>query len=315
MPRLFLKGGLGMCTSIVTTSLNGDDLFGRTLDFPQRTPWALTYLPRHFTWWDVVDSTRRPLHHALLGGMRPAGGHWLIADAVNDAGLMAAELYFPVAADYHSEPVPGKINLSPESFLYWLLDDHQTVADVQADLSQVAVVARKWFDNDKVFPFHWLVTDQTGTYVIEPLDQTLVIRKNPANILTNTPSLDQQFRRLNRKLGLGGEEFTSATKQALIDYHGPDPATNNAVDRFMKAALARYRDQVHDPSSINAFLKTVSIPKDDRHRYNYTHYRGLIDRNRQQYWFHNIMTGQSATQVLPELMAKYDHVETWAQQH
>lgn len=304
-----------MCTSLVTTNFLGEDLFGRTLDFPQRTPWSLTYLPRGFQWWDVVDTTKRPLHHALLGGMRPAGGHWLIADAVNDAGLMAAELYFPVAADYHQDPVAGKVNFSPESFLYWLLDTHRTVAEVKADLDSVTIVARKWFDNDKVFPFHWLLTDRTGTYVIEPLDQKLVLQADPAQVLTNTPPLGKQFSRLNRHLGLSGDQFTTETRQALVNYQGPAPASNNAVDRFMKAALARFHDRVDDVDSIGQFLKTVTIPQDEHHRYNYTHYRGIIDRDKQQYWFDNIITGQRATKALPDLVAKYDHVHRWASQN
>lgn len=300
-----------MCTSLVTTNGQGEDLFGRTLDFPQRTPWALTFLPKGFQWWDVVDTRRRPLQHALLGGMRPAGGHWLIADAVNDAGLMAAELYFPVAADYHDHPSPNCVNLSPESFIYWLLDRHETVADIQADLANVAIIARKWFDNDKVFPFHWLVTDATGTYVIEPLDQQLLMVKNKADVLTNTPSLDQQLVRLNQKLGLTGNEFTNATREALSNYHGSFPSTNNAVDRFMKAALARWQNQVDNVNDCFDFLKTVSIQKDERHKFNYTHYCGVINRQQQEYWFHNVITGQKISRRLPDLMSEYHSVKTW----
>lgn len=300
-----------MCTSLVTTNKHGEDLFGRTLDFPQRTPWALTFLPRGFQWWDVVDTHKRPLQHALLGGMRPAGGHWLIADAVNDAGLMAAELYFPVAADYHDQPQPGRVNLSPESFIYWLLDSHETVADIKADLPNVAIISRKWFDNDKVFPFHWLITDGTGTYVIEPLNKQLVLVKNDANVLTNTPSLDKQLSRLNRKLGLDSNQFTSSTRQALTNYHGELPKTNNAVDRFMKAALARWAKNVDNINDISEFLKSVSIPKDQRHKYNYTHYRGIINRQEQKYWFDNVMTGQKISRSLPDLVDRYDSVQTW----
>lgn len=300
-----------MCTSVVVNNRDDEDLFGRTLDFPQRTPWALTYLPRNFEWWDVLDDHKRKLSHALLGGMRPAGGHWLIADAVNDAGLMAAELYFPIAADYHDDPVPGKDNLSPESFIYWLLADHDSVASVKRDLGKVAVVSRKWFDNDKVFPFHWLLVDQTGTYVIEPLGKQLVLTKNPVDVLTNTPSLDKQLIRLNRRLGLSGSSFTDKTQQALADFDGERPKTNNAVDRFMKAALARWQGRLTDPESIANFLTTVSIPHDEHHQYNYTHYRGMINRNRQQYWFNNVLTGQRITKCLGDLAGKYSTVQTW----
>lgn len=300
-----------MCTSVVVKNKDGQELFGRTLDFPQRTPWALTFLPRGLEWWDVVTTKKRHLQHALLGGMRQAGGHWLIADAINDAGLMAAELYFPVAADYHQQPQTGKLNLSPESFIYWLLDRHSSVEEIKADLENVAIVGRKWFDNDKVFPFHWLIVDQTGTYVIEPLHKQLVLMADKANVLTNTPPLDKQLLRLNRRLGLSDNRFTSQTMDALRQFQGEIPKTNNAVDRFMKAALARWQGQLNDVASIYQFLTTVSIPANEHHKFNYTHYRGVMNRKRQQYWFNNVLTGQKISKCLPELAQKYSTVKTW----
>lgn len=78
-----------MCTVITS-----NDLIGRTMDFPPRTPWQLTYLPAAFQWQPAVGGQVLTNRYRILGGMRHFDGHYLLGDGLNSAGLFCAELFF-----------------------------------------------------------------------------------------------------------------------------------------------------------------------------------------------------------------------------
>ena len=120
-----------MCTSLTVPSYSNEQLLGRTMDFPTKTPWRLTYLPVNFEWQPVTGTTKYQSKFAVLGGMRHIQDWYLIGDGVNSAGLSVAELYFPVESNYYDAPVEGKINLSPQDFTTWLLTQNGTVKEME----------------------------------------------------------------------------------------------------------------------------------------------------------------------------------------
>lgn len=283
-----------MCT--VITSPN---LLGRTMDFPPRTPWKLTYLPADYQWQPAMGGRVLINHHRILGGMRYLPGHYLVGDGVNDAGLVCAELFFPVAATYQTTVTPGTLALTPQDFILWVLGHHDTVQEVIQDLPRISVINQAWFDGQH-YPFHWLLMDQTGTYVIEPLAGHLRVWQNPAGVLTNTPALDQQLGRLNQMLGLTGHSFTPVTVNRLRTYGRPVRG-GNSVDRFKKAALMRWQTGAGQPDQVTAFLQAVTVPHNKRHAHNYTHYRAVIDREKRQYSFTDLHNHRIIRQCLGNL--------------
>lgn len=66
-----------MCTVL---TLDQEKLVGRTMDFPPRTPWRLTFLPAGYRW--CPASKEQPIddRYAILGGMRLVNNHYLIGD-------------------------------------------------------------------------------------------------------------------------------------------------------------------------------------------------------------------------------------------
>lgn len=284
-----------MCTVITTGRL-----FGRTMDFPPRTPWKLTYLPVNYQWQPAIGHRVVINHHRILGGMRYFDGHYLIGDGINDAGLVCAELFFPVAADYQEWVRPQTLALTPQDFINWVLGSHDSVAAVLAELDQVSVVGQPWFDRQQ-YPFHWLLMDGSGTYVIEPLNGRLQARLNPAAVFTNTPDLDQQVGHLNAMLGLAGHQFSRATIHQLQTYFQPGPQGGNSVDRFKRAALARWRGRPSTPQQLRTFLQDVTVPHNQRHAHSYTHYQAVIDRYRGEYTFYDLASGQRVQKNLASL--------------
>lgn len=265
-----------MCT-VMTTG----ELFGRTMDFPPRTPWHLTYLPEAFQWQPANCDRVVVNRYRILGGMRHFAGHYLVGDGINSAGLLCAELFFPIAASYPPAVRPGTMALTPQDFIMWVLGNHSSVADLAADLRTVTVVGDRWFDGN-YYPFHWLLQDRTGTYLVEPLGGHLRLTQNPAKVLTNTPAFPDQVTRLNKQLGGGGPQFNC---QALATYHGPWPVGGNSVVRFQKAALKRWQDCPRTVSAMQDFLATVTVPHTPQHQHNYTHYWAVVDREATSYYF------------------------------
>lgn len=276
-----------MCTVL---TLDQEKLVGRTMDFPPRTPWRLTFLPAGYRW--CPASKEQPIEdrYAILGGMRLVNNHYLIGDGINDRGLVCAELFFPVAASYE-QAHSGKLTLTPQDFIHWVLASHATVREVIADLENISVVKERWFDGVQ-YPFHWLLMDSTGTYGIEPLAGQLVVFKNAVGAYTNTPAYPAQLEKLNHYLGNdSGAQFTAQIKAGLVDKNSQITGRNSS-DRFILAAQARWGSKVSTVDGLRSFLQSVTIPKNDQHPHNYTHYQAIINQQTGEYRFYNQMTGK-----------------------
>ena len=292
-----------MCTVV---TLEVQQLFGRTMDFPPRTPWHLTYVPQGYSWQAAGMTEDRRNRHAILGGMRVVDGHYLLGDGLNDAGLACAELFFPVAATYPDTVRPRTVGLTPQDFIMWVLGRHSSVAEVAAELNRVTVIAARWYDQQR-YPFHWILMDRTGTYVIEPLGDTLQVRANPLAVFTNTPALDDQIERLARFLHLPETATVETLTQAIGATEQAAPHGGNSVQRFIQAAVWRWRHSQATGAELLEFLKSVTVPQVPEHAHNYTHYRMIMDLKDQRYDFHDLHSGQLVSHSLPELMRRFPH--------
>ena len=287
-----------MCTVM---TIDQQHLLGRTMDFPPRTPWHLTYLPRGYQWRAAQMTTTHSNSRALLGGMRVVDGHCLVGDAVNDAGLAGAELFFPVAADYPTTVRPGTQGLTPQDFIMWALGNHATVRELAADLDRVTVIDARWYDGQR-YPFHWLLMDQTGTYVIEPLGDRLHVRAIPLAVFTNTPALDDQLARLATYLEQPVTATVTQLAQAIATSNKSLPTGGNSVQRFIQAACCRWGRTPRDVADLLAFLRLVTVPHTPAHAHNYTHYQAVIDIADQRYDFHDLHSGVVVSWCLTKLM-------------
>lgn len=244
---------------------------------------------------------------ALLGGMRVVDDHYLVGDGINDAGMAMAELFFPVEADYPTVVRPGTHGLTPQDFIMWALGNHATVSELAADLGRVTVVDARWYDHQR-YPFHWLVMDATGTYVIEPLGGRLQIRANPLAVFTNTPSLDEQLEKLATYFGRPTTANVSQLVAAARDTSKPLPTGGNSVQRFIKAAICRWKRPPQNGPAMHAFLQSVTVPNTPAHAHNYTHYQAIINLAKCHYDFHDLHSGTVISYDLLHLMKKYPTV-------
>ena len=245
-----------MCTVL---TLDQEKLFGRTMDFPPRTPWRLTFLPAGYRWRPASEEQPIDNRYAILGGMRLVSNHYLIGDGINAQGLVCAELFFPIAASYEQAD-SRKLTLTPQDFIHWVLASHATVREVIDDLENISVVKERWFDGVQ-YPFHWLLMDSTGTYGIEPLAGKLVVFKNVVGAYTNTPAYPVQIEKLNHYLGNdSASQFTTQTKTGLAKMSAKITGRNSS-DRFILAAQARWGSKISTVDGLKSFLQSVTIPK------------------------------------------------------
>lgn len=286
-----------MCTSLTQHGQNGAFYLARTMDFPTTSPWLPTFIPRHYHYRPATEILERTTKYAFIGGGRQiTPSIHLMADGVNEKGLACAELYFPFKATYHEENQPNKLNLTPQDFINWVLGEHDSLAAVQADLNNIALVASTWHDSaQKVYPFHWILTDLTGeTFILEPKSLTLTLQKNPLGVLTNTPDLNNHLIRLRNFLELPATATLEQIQHTAHQQQAPLPNRTIPTDRFIKMAILKNQLPTDfGPQQLFTCLDQVIIPKQDEshlRNHDYTHYEMVLDLQKQCYTFHDLNT-------------------------
>ena len=189
-----------MCTAINETTKY--HLFGRTLDLEYSLDEEVVITPRRFKL-DFLHEGRLYEHYAIIGAAHIADGVPLYYDAMNEKGLCAAALRFPVLAQYH-EKVPEKRNLASFELIPWLLCNFDSAKAAREALEGVNITTESFSDALPSTPLHWLVGDRDGSFVIESVREGFKIYENPLGVLTNAPDFPTQCRLL-KKHGDGGE--------------------------------------------------------------------------------------------------------------
>ena len=299
-----------MCTAISFTTRQRHRFVGRTMDFPTRsTPWQLGYLPIDYQWKSLPECDSFANDYAILGGMRKINHHYLIGDGLNSAGLWAAELYFPGPQVYYDHPQSHHLNLSPQDLIGWLLGTHASVAEIAAELDSVALIGVIWHDHDIVHPFHWLLNDDTGTYLIEPTQYHLTLQALPLGVLTNSPCYPKQRQKLTSYLGIDPKASDAEVMMAICSSKAPLPSQRTPTSRFINAAVSLWQaSPIEDQNAIkqgNELLKQVVLDQLADHDI-YTHYLEMVDIQTQTSYIYDLTTQQQLKQRLPDLMVRFD---------
>lgn len=279
-----------MCTSLTLTATDGTHLLARTMDFPNVDPWQPTILETGTKWRPILGD-EHTTQYRIVGSARHLAGHYLFGDGLNSAGLACAELYFPNRAHYYDEPQTDMLNLTPQDLILWVLSQHSTIAEVAADLSNIALIGKVWYAENKVYPFHWLLADKTGaTAVLEPTTLSLKLIDDPLNVLTNTPELADHLQRVNKYLATDETHVKEATTRWL-EAHKPLPDGPIPTNRFIRTTINLWGQPQPATaeaaiSRANSILNQVIIPRQRGKQpanHNFTHYIGIIDMTHLKY--------------------------------
>lgn len=231
-----------MCTAIRFES-NGV-YFGRTLDVELEYDSCVSITPRDFPF--HFKNGESCLHHnAMIGMAMVVDGFPLYFDAVNEHGLAMAALRFQDNAVYFP-PTSHKTNVASFELIPYVLSKYKSIVEVKdaaADLNVTDIP----FDTDFApSPLHWMISDQSGSIVVESVGEGLRVFENEIGVLTNNPPFPFQRENLAQYLHLTANEVEN-TFSAQISLNPFSrgmgaiglPGDLSSVSRFVRAAFIK----------------------------------------------------------------------------
>ena len=251
------------CTRAVYLGTDGVVVTGRSMDWAEDMHSNLWAYPRGIAR-DGAAGPDSPQWVSKYGSLTVAGYDIGTADGMNEAGLVANLLYL-AESDYGTAD-SGKPPISISLWAQYALDNFATVAEaVTALRAEPFRIIAPALPNGKPAQLHLALSDASGdSAIFEYIDGELVIHHGREyQVMTNSPSFDQQLA-LNRYWeGIGGLTFL--------------PGTNRAADRFARASFLigaiptktepAYIDAVPGHSYVNqavastlGVIRSVSVP-------------------------------------------------------
>ncbi|WP_053386196.1 linear amide C-N hydrolase [Leucobacter japonicus] len=233
-----------MCTRVVWPDANGSVIVGRNMDFHMDLLTNLWKYPRGIERTDGVDGE---LTWTSTYGSIVATAFDLVAtDGMNEAGF-AGHILWLAESDYGT-PGASATQLSQAVWLQYYLDNFATVAEAVAWTNESQVQISQLFDptGHLVPTLHLAINDATGdSAIIEYTDGTpRVYHSRDYQVMTNSPTFDQQLELVRQYEGLGGDR--------------PLPGSTLATDRFARASYY-VQHQVQPKTQVDAIAAMFSI--------------------------------------------------------
>ena len=231
-----------MCTA--ATYYGRDHYFGRNLDLEFSYNETVTIMPRGYKFpirhADDLDS-----HYALIGMAFVVDDYPLYYDAINEKGVGMAGLNFPTNAVY-KELESENDNITPFEFIPWILGQAASLDEARALVEKINLLNENFSEQLPLSPLHWMISDKTGSIVVEQTEEGLRIYDNPVGVMTNNPTFDIQLFELNKYMSLSIEPAQNifAPNIPLQQYsRGMGaiglPGDLSSTSRFVKAAFTR----------------------------------------------------------------------------
>lgn len=319
-----------MCTSITFQSENKLNFFARTMDFGFELNGLPIAIPRNYESSFHFEGNLKTTY-GFVGTGQKIGGY-MFADGVNEKGLAIAELYYLNEASYKTEPVDGKINLTQDEFLTWVLGHVGSIEELKEIIKQVELVGVSNSLISAITPLHFIVSDKTGKcVVIETNDATLTVKDNPVGVMTNSPALEWHLTNLNNYLSIQPTNYASKELDGYtIKPFGQGSGTYGlpggltSPERFVRATYMKTftekgKTELEAVNSIYHILNTVTIPKgvnikDDGNN-DYTQYRAVFNLTEQTYYFNPYYTQEVYSVKLTEELCSKDNVTVFDVPH
>ncbi len=249
-----------MCTAI--SFFSGHHYFGRTLDLEYTYDEQIVITPRRFPF-RYLDLPTDEAHYAMIGIATVMEGYPLYYDACNEQGLSIAGLNFVGNAVYRPWE-EGMYNLAQFELIPWLLGRCQNLAEARAELGRINLLNVSFRQDLPVARLHWMLSDRSGSIVVEPTASGLCIYENPVGVLANNPPFPSQMEHLSLYQNLTPDEppsprFGNSLSLSPIS-RGTGalglPGDRTSPSRFVCAAFAKLNaTQKENPEdSVNQFF-------------------------------------------------------------
>lgn len=187
-----------MCTAV---SFEKDSFyFGRNLDYEIKFGDSVVITPRNYCFQFRFAGIMRE-HYAMIGMAHVERNYPLYYDCVNEKGLAIACLNF-VDNAYYGEPENGKFALATFEFIPFIAGQCANLSEARELLKKVCLVNEPFSSEYPVPELHWMVSDKSGSLVVESTKRGFFVYDDPLGILTNNPEFPLQTTQINNYMGL-----------------------------------------------------------------------------------------------------------------
>lgn len=310
-----------MCTALNLVSKNGENVLGRTLDFPFSLSPHLYAVPQKTKWDDQTTHKHHQNKYRFLGIGQQSFHRIVFMDGVNEVGLAGATLYLPQYTQFSKEMSDQYQCFSSLDFLHYLLGNFNSIQEIKNQLKDCLIIGAIDDVTHTVAPLHWMLTDKTGkSIVIEQTEKGFEIHDNPIGVMTNSPDFQWHLTNLKNYTEISTQQQACAIwDQYSITPFGQASGTSNLPGgytppaRFVRTAFQKC--SIDKPTcldeTINAgfhLLEGVTIPKGvvktPHGEPDYTQYTSFVDIQSGNYYFKNYDNPQIIEVKMKEVFAK-----------
>ncbi len=258
-----------MCTAAAYKTKNF--YFGRTLDYDFNYGENVAVTPRNYPF-RFRKMGELPSHYAIIGMAHMEEEYPLYYEAANEKGLCMAGLNF-VGNAFFEEEAPGWDNIATFEFIPWILCQCASVLEARALLKKLRLVAIPFNSKLPAAELHWMISDKTGSIVVESVREGIKVYDNPAGVLANNPPFHEQLFSLNNYINLSPcpPENRFSKNLPLHAYsRGMGamglPGDLSSQSRFVRAAfvLSNSRSGDSEQDSVNQFFHILGSVEQPR---------------------------------------------------
>ncbi|SFC86670.1 choloylglycine hydrolase [Clostridium uliginosum] len=263
-----------MCTSLTLETKNGQHLLGRTMDFAIEFNQSINIIPRNYGWTNIIDKQERKTKYAFIGMSVIIDGHPILADGLNEKGLMCATLYLPGFAEYSKIEVKDKENITSYDFVLWALSQFENLDEVKIALKDLEIIDKPLSLLNLTPPLHWILSDKSGkSIVVERTATGLHVFDNPVGVMTNSPDFQWHLTNLRQYIAVRSKQFDpitwgdldlSAFSQGSGTFGLPGdftPSSRFVRATYLKNNLTHIDNEIEGINGIFHILSNCQIPK------------------------------------------------------
>ncbi|WP_303007213.1 choloylglycine hydrolase [Romboutsia ilealis] len=293
-----------MCTSLSIKSNKGHNFFGRNMDLAYDFNQSVLIIPRNYQIPNKVTGDMAKNKYAIIGMGTIIDNHPTLADGMNEKGLACAGLNFDGYSYVEENIVPGKKNIAPYDFIYWVVANHETVDEVKQTIENLELVKVPINERTPLPTLHWMIVDKTGkSIVVEKTKDKFAVYDNPVGVMTNNPTFDWHLTNLNEYMKITPnhpENVKWSDKELTPLGVGAGtlgiPGDFESVSRFIRIAYIRaHMPSIEDEiTAVTQFLHMLDyvimvkggvITKDGLE--DITRYSSCMDQERGIYYYRN----------------------------
>ncbi|WP_282192255.1 choloylglycine hydrolase [Romboutsia ilealis] len=293
-----------MCTSLSIKSNKGHNFFGRNMDLAYDFNQSVLIIPRNYQIQNKVTGDMAKNKYAIIGMGTIIDNHPTLADGMNEKGLACAGLNFDGYSYVEENIVPGKKNIAPYDFIYWVVANHETVDEVKQTIENLELVKIPINERTPLPTLHWMIVDKTGkSIVVEKTKDKFAVYDNPVGVMTNNPTFDWHLTNLNEYMKITPnhpENVKWSDKELTPLGVGAGtlgiPGDFESVSRFIRIAYIRaHMPSIEDEiTAVTQFLHMLDyvimvkggvITKDGLE--DITRYSSCMDQERGIYYYRN----------------------------